>query len=158
MNTMFDDGYPHGALNYWKSNFLSALPDDAIDALVDQFTSSPSPMNKIMLEHFHGAATRVEPTATAFPHRDVADNLVLIGESLDPAQTDANIAWVREAYARLEPYMASGRYSNYIEDDDTSADPGLAAYGPNYARLQQLKSQYDPDNLFHRNSNIRPAG
>ena len=44
-------------------------------------------MNKLMLEHFHGAATRVDPTATAFPHRDVADNLVLIGEwTVDPAE------------------------------------------------------------------------
>ena len=117
-------------------------------------------MNKLMLEHFHGAATRVDPTATAFPHRDVADNLVLIGEWLDPAETDANVAWVREAYTRAEPFMGSGRYSNYAEaTDDTDGDvvdPGLAAYGPNYARLQNLKHQYDPENLFHRNSNVRP--
>jgi FAD/FMN-containing dehydrogenase len=51
--------------------------------------------------------------------------------------------------------LASGRYLNYL-DDDEAGDPVAAAYGPNYRRLQQLKAKYDPGNFFHMNQNIRP--
>jgi FAD/FMN-containing dehydrogenase len=32
------------------------------------------------------------------------------------------------------------------------------AYGENYRRLAEIKSKYDPDNVFHVNQNIKPAG
>ena len=59
LNTLIDDACPRGALNYWKSSFLSELSDDAIDTLVEQFAPCPPPMSLIVLEHFHGEATRV---------------------------------------------------------------------------------------------------
>jgi FAD/FMN-containing dehydrogenase len=58
LNSMLDDGYPKGALNYWKSSFLARLSDDAIDTTIENFASCPTPMGQILLEHFHGAATR----------------------------------------------------------------------------------------------------
>ena len=33
-----------------------------------------------------------------------------------------------------------------------------ASYGENYERLAQIKAKYDPDNFFHVNQNIKPAG
>ena len=71
MNTMLDGGFPRGALNYWKSAFLAGLSDEAIRTMIDCFAKCPTPMGALMLEHFHGAVTRVGPTDTAFPHRDV---------------------------------------------------------------------------------------
>jgi len=68
-NMMLDAGFPKGALNYWKSSFLGDLSDAAIEILVEKFSTCPSPMSGLLLEHLHGAATRVEATATAFPHR-----------------------------------------------------------------------------------------
>ena len=68
-NTMLDAGFPRGALNYWKSNFMMELSDQAIDTLVSQFAACPSPMSGLLLEHIHGAATRVGVSETAFPHR-----------------------------------------------------------------------------------------
>ena len=59
LNTILDDGYPRGALNYWKSSFLTALTDEAIDTMVDCYARCPSPMSQLLIEHFHGAATRV---------------------------------------------------------------------------------------------------
>jgi len=153
---MLDGGFPKGALNYWKSSFLATLSDDAIDTMIDAFARCPTPMGALLLEHFHGAATRVKATDTAFPHRTDGYNFLVLGQWMDAAQNDACIGWVRKTYADMERFMAPGRYVNYLGDDE-AGDPAAAAYGPNYKRLQELKKKYDPGNFFHVNQNIRPA-
>lgn len=155
LNGMLDAAYPKGALNYWKSSFLAQLSDDAIDTMIEGFARCPTPMGQLLLEHFHGAATRVEVGDTAFPHRVDGYNFLVLSEWTEPAQTDRCIAWARDTYAAMEPFVASGRYVNYLGDDETG-DPIAAAYGPNYRRLQELKTKYDPNNFFHMNQNIRP--
>jgi FAD/FMN-containing dehydrogenase len=155
-NTMLDAGFPRGALNYWKATFLTELSDAAIDTMVAGFQSCPSPMSGMVLEHFHGAVTRVGPTETAFPHRGEAYNLVIASEWLDPADTARNIAWTRQMYDAMRPYAARARYVNYLGDDETG-NPAEAAYGPNLPRLRMIKAQYDPANVFHVNQNIQPA-
>ncbi|HEY7316682.1 MAG TPA: FAD-binding oxidoreductase [Candidatus Binatia bacterium] len=154
-NRMLDAGFPRGALNYWKSHFMSELSDQAIDTLVSQFAACPSPMSGLVLEHIHGAATRVGMSETAFPHRREGYNLLIVSEWLDPADNARNIAWARESYDLMRPSFAAGRYVNYLGDDD-GKDAVAAAYGPNYQRLRMLKAKYDPTNLFHLNQNIRP--
>jgi len=156
LNGMLDAAYPKGALNYWKSSFLAQLSDDAIDTMIDCFARCPTPMGQLLLEHFHGAAARVGIGDTAFPHRADGHNLLVLSEWMDPAHTEPCIAWARKTYAAMESFMASGRYVNYLADDETG-DPIAAAYGPNYRRLQELKTRYDPSNFFHLNQNIRPA-
>ncbi|HEY7573529.1 MAG TPA: BBE domain-containing protein, partial [Thermoanaerobaculia bacterium] len=157
LNGMLDAAYPKGALNYWKSRFLSQLSDEVIDAMIDAFGRCPTPMGQLLLEHFHGAATRVPVGDTAFPHRSAGYNLVAISQWLDPAQTDGCIAWGKSTYAAMEKFMSAGRYVNYMSDDDTGDAAASAAYGPNYRRLQEVKRKYDPGNFFHRNVNVRPA-
>jgi FAD/FMN-containing dehydrogenase len=156
VNTLLDDGFPKGALNYWKSAFFTELSDAAVRTMVDAFGAAPSTMSGMVIENFHGAVTRVEPTATAFPHRRPGYNLALIGEWIDPAESDANIAWVSETFAALEPYMAPQVYVNYLGADDASRIRN--AYGPNYDRLLDLKRRYDPENRFRLNQNIDPSG
>jgi FAD/FMN-containing dehydrogenase len=124
--------------------------------MVAGFQSCPSPMSGMVLEHFHGAVTRVGPTETAFPHRGEAYNLVIASEWLDPADTARNIAWTRQMYDAMRPYAARARYVNYLGDDETG-NPAEAAYGPNLPRLRMIKAQYDPANVFHVNQNIQPA-
>ena len=155
-NTLLDDGFPKGALNYWKSSFLNELSDEAIDTLIAQFSTCPSPMSGLLLEHFHGEVTRVGQTDTAFPHRQTGYNLLVVSEWLDAADSDTNIAWARETYDAMRPYMAGGRYVNYLGEEE-GEDPVAAAYGPNYQRLRALKDTYDPQNLFHMNQNILPS-
>jgi FAD/FMN-containing dehydrogenase len=156
LNSMLDAAYPKGALNYWKSSFLAALSDDAINTMIESFARCPTTMGQILLEHFHGAATRVAVSDTAFPHRAKGYNLIVISEWIERGSTDQCIAWARQSYAHMEPFFASGRYVNYLGDDETG-DPVVMAYGPNYRRLQELKSKYDPNNFFHMNQNIRPS-
>ena len=155
LNSMLDAAYPKGALNYWKSNFLARLSDDAIDSMIDCFARCPTPMGQLLIEHFHGAATRVPVVDTAFPHRSDGYNFLVLAEWMDPGHTDRCIAWARETYAAMSPAFGAGRYVNYLADDDEPGDPVAAAYGPNYGRLRQLKAKYDPGNFFHLNQNIR---
>jgi FAD/FMN-containing dehydrogenase len=155
LNAMLDGAFPKGALNYWKSSFLAQLSDAAIDTLVDCFARCPTPMGQLLLEHFHGAVTRVNVGDTAFPHRAEGYNLIVLAEWIEPKDTDRCVAWARETYTAMEPFVGAGRYVNYLGDDETG-DPTAAAYGTNYRRLQEIKKKYDPSNFFHMNQNIRP--
>ena len=154
LNSMLDPAFPAGALNYWKAQFLTDLSDEAIQTLVERFEACPSPMSQIILEHFHGAATRVPVGDTACALRRSGFNVVIISQWTQAEDTDRNIAWARATFAALTPYLAPARYVNYLESD--AADAAKVAYGPNLDRLRQLKARWDPDNVFRRNVNILP--
>lgn len=156
-NTMLDASFQTGARNYWKSHFLPELADAAIDALVDLFARAPTPQCQVIIEHFHGAATRVPVEATAYALRDSGYNVLIVAQWSDPNDDDRSMAWARDGYARLAPFGGPRRYVNYLDTDD-SGDRALAAvYGPNLARLRQVKKTYDPGNVFCHNVNIPPA-
>jgi FAD/FMN-containing dehydrogenase len=154
LNGMIDGAFPKGALNYWKAQFLTDLTDDAIRAIVSGFESCPSPMSAIILEHFHGAASRVPVTATACTMRVTGFNVVIASQWMSPAETDRGITWARETFASLAPFLSTTRYVNYLEDD--APDPAAVAYGPNLPRLREIKAKYDPANVFRQNVNILP--
>ena len=89
VNAMLDAAYPKGALNYWKSNFLASLSDDALRTMIDCFAQCPTTMGQLLLEHFQGAVTRVGVTDTAFPHRAPGYNLLVLSEWMDPKDNNA---------------------------------------------------------------------
>ncbi|MCK1520491.1 FAD-binding oxidoreductase [Bradyrhizobium sp. 17] len=155
LNSMLDANYPRGALNYWKSNFLSELSDGAIATMIECFARCPTPTGQLLLEHIHGAAARVDARDTAFPHRQEGYNFLVLAQWMQPDDTRQCISWARETYEGMRPFFSSGRYVNYLDDDEVG-DPVAAAYGPNYRRLQQIKAKYDPNNFFRMNQNIRP--
>jgi FAD/FMN-containing dehydrogenase len=157
MNTLLDAGYPRGALNYWKTSFVDALDDGFIDTAIERFSKTPSPMNAVLLEHYHGEVTRIGATETAVAHRETGYNMLIPTVWLDPAETDANIAWTRETVEALTPYFAGRRWLNYLGDDDGD-DAVRAAFGRNYDRLLDVKRRYDPENVFHLNHNLDPSG
>ena len=156
VNTGVDWLFPAGGLNYWKSAFFSDLSDPGVEVMIRAFEQAPNELCALVVEDFHGAVTRVAPTAMAYPHREPGYNLLLISQWTDPADTDAGIAWARETFDSLSPYMADRSYTNYLSADDY--DRVRQAYGPNYERLVELKRRYDPDNLFRLNHNIDPNG
>jgi hypothetical protein len=71
---------------YWRSAFFKEPSEYVVGVLVDAFGRVPSPMSGMVIEHFHGPVTRIDPTATAYPHREPGYNLVLTGEWLDPTE------------------------------------------------------------------------
>jgi FAD/FMN-containing dehydrogenase len=156
VNTDADWLFSKGTLNYWKSAFFSELSEGAVEVLVDAFERTPSERCVLVVEEFHGAVTRVPPEATAYPHREPGFNLLLISQWTDPAATEAGIAWARQTFEALSPFMADRSYTNYLAADDH--DRVRQAFGPNYERLVQVKRRYDRHNRFRGNQNIDPNG
>jgi FAD/FMN-containing dehydrogenase len=155
---MADFLFPSGLYCYWKSSYLENLSDDAIRVIADFFARVPSKQTVVILEHNgHGAFERVPESATAFGHRRWPFNFLVTSAWAYARDTDRNIAWTRELFEAMSPYLAKTAYLNYLGAE--AQDRLVAAFGAaKYERLSALKAKFDPDNLFRLNQNILPAG
>jgi FAD/FMN-containing dehydrogenase len=156
LQSLFNPAVPHGWHYYWKSWELPPLTDAAIDALVEQAAAITSPRSYLIVFHLGGAMTRVGEADMAFGQRadghDLNINAVWLEDDPDP---DRHRAWARETYAKLAPHGLGRTYVNFLGDE--GSDRVRAAYGrEKYARLQQLKRTYDPENVLRGNQNIAP--
>lgn len=156
LQSMFDPFFPPGRQTYVKANFIRSLSDKAVDTVAEFAGTSPSVHTfGPWVEHWHGAATRVAVSDTAFPHRQYPYNFSVWSNWVSSSESEENIKWSRRCWDAMRPFMAHGSYVNYLEDE---GDPlARAAYGPNYDRLVALKNKYDPTNFFRMNHNIKPA-
>jgi FAD/FMN-containing dehydrogenase len=118
--------------------------------------NTPSTFTGVGLQQVCGAASRVEPTATAFPHRGRHNDFLILSQWQDPSHKARNIAWTQRFFEAMEPSLERGVYANNLGEE--GGDQVKAAYGPNYHRLAAVKADYDPTNLFRLNQNITPAG
>jgi FAD/FMN-containing dehydrogenase len=153
MQRMSDDTAPQGRRAYWKSCFLREVSDGAVDSVVDYASACTSPGTLVVLEHWHGAVARVAPHQTAFRARGQPFNLVVLGLWDDMKDDARNVAWTRDFYGAMQPWSTGLVYVNALGDDDRGRV--REAYGENYARLEQVKAKYDPENRFRCNQNIR---
>ncbi|MBI4339761.1 MAG: FAD-binding oxidoreductase [Chloroflexi bacterium] len=151
----FDPLLTPGARNYWKSHNLTNLTGAAIDAVVQQLTSLPSPQCEIFFGLIGGKASRIPRDATAYAHRDTLFAMNIHGRWEQASEDERGIAWTRHAFQSMTPYATGGVYVNFMTQEET--DRVGAAYGPSYERLRGLKRRYDPTNLFRLNQNIAPA-
>lgn len=154
MQQMIDAAAPFGLRSYWKGGFLRDLPDEAVDTFAEFAECCTSPRTLAILEHAHGATSRVRPDATAFPTRTDPFDLVLISLWNDATEDARHIDWTRRFYSAMQPWFAGSVYVNGLDQDDTGRVP--EAYGRNYTRLREVKAVYDPGNRFRRNQNIVP--
>ena len=151
----FDEGLSEGSRWYTRAHYLSGLPDEAIETLVRFGGDLRGPHTMAYLEPLGGAIGRVDPTATAFPHRDAPLGFHVLAGWDDPAQDDGIMEWVREFYGAMEPWATGGVYVNLLGEDEDDRVP--AAFRSNYERLQAVKRAWDPKNLFRNNHNIPPG-
>ena len=156
LQSMLDHHFPEGDRYYWTSLYLDELSDEAIDTVVEHARSRPSPRTTVPIRSRGGAVTRVDGAATAFPNRHSPFLLSVDGTWSDPADDETNVEWVRAFREAVEPYSADQQYLNFsmLETGEAAV---RAAYGDNYERLAAVKQRYDPENLFRRNANVRPA-
>jgi FAD/FMN-containing dehydrogenase len=150
----FDATNASGARNYWKSSNFAAFDDGAIDAFLEYGLDLPTPETKVGIAHLGGAAGRVPSDATAYPHRDAEFVANVTARWEDPGQDDECIGWARDAYAALTEYSTDGTYVNFISEETGEE---RFAYREDYDRLVEVKTEYDPGNVFRLNQNVKPA-
>jgi FAD/FMN-containing dehydrogenase len=150
----FDATVPHGLHYFWRSEYLGALDDRAIDTLVEHAWANRSPRSYTIMFQLGGAVRRVPDQATSFSGRG-AGFAVNINAVALPEEYGEQSAWARRFGQALHP-LSAGVYMNFLSDE--GQDRVRAAYGPiTYDRLAALKAVWDPDNFFRRNQNIKPS-
>ena len=155
---VYDEDYPDGLRYYWKSTSLQELPDAVIDIIVEHSERAPSDHSTIDIWYHGGAMAEPAEEVTAFGRRDIPYLINPEANWEDSADDAANVAWARDFLKALEPHAEQNLYLNFpsfLEEGDAMMK---AAFGRNYARLVELKTKYDPENLFRMNQNIKPAG
>jgi hypothetical protein len=133
---------------------LEELSDEAIDLIVEYGRARTSPFSQVLIQHLHGAASRVHPTETAFAQRQESYILgIFAAWTGDEAQK--HIEWTRSFWTATRRFGSPGVYVNFLGDE--GEERIRASYGVNYDRLVALKNRYDPTNFFHLNQNIKPT-
>ncbi len=149
-----DTSDPRARGGYVKSGFASEITPEMIDDILYGFEVHPQRGMNVVWQHAGGAISRVDSDATAFAHRHVKhDTLMLMDWPVDIDSTP-HVKWLKEYWATVEPHTR-GAYANDI--GDVPQDRVHRNYGGNYDRLLALKNQYDPGNLFRLNANIVPT-
>ncbi len=151
---MFDALYPPGHQWYWRADFVKELSDEAIARHIAHAAALPTMQSSMHLYPVNGAASRVDPHATAWSYRDATWAEVIVGVDPNPANAGTIKDWTIAYWEALHPYSMGGAYVNFMMDE--GQERVEATYRGNYPRLAAVKKQYDPTNLFHVNQNIRP--
>jgi FAD/FMN-containing dehydrogenase len=145
---------PYGRYYYERSSTLEELSDEAIDLIVEYGQARTSPFSQVLIQHLHGAASRVHPSWTAFTQRQESYILGIFAVwTNDEAQK--HIEWTRSFWTATRRFASPGVYVNFLGDE--GEERIRASYGVNYERLVALKNKYDPTNFFHLNQNIQPT-
>ena len=154
-----DEVFAEGYQNYWKSNFLKDLNEDAVNMIIDHVSKAPAPETVVLIEQVGNQVKRVSSTESAFNHRDARFSLLLCGMSSHADDAEKVVSWTKEFWNAMSPFTASSVYVNYLGPEDHEGEDRVKeAYGlEKYNRLVELKNKYDPNNLFRMNQNIKPT-
>jgi FAD/FMN-containing dehydrogenase len=156
---LLDATQPRGMHYYWKSEFMPQLTDGLLDAYHAQFAGMTAPANQIVLFQLDGAINEHAEDDGAVGNRDAAFACVVqsMAKGDDPSVVAANRDWVRGAWQALKPFSTGGNYVNFQTEDEPD-DRTAESYRSNLERLERVKAEFDPANLFRVCRNIRPAG
>ncbi len=152
----FDALNTHGGRSYWKSHHLKELSAACIDKVIEHAQHLPTDQCEVFIPHMEGAPSRVPEEDTAYAYRKTPFVLNIHTRWDSPQDDDANIAWTKNFFEQTKPY-ANGVYVNFLSDEGPQRVRD--AYPERvWERLVQLKTKYDPQNVFRMNQNIQPNG
>jgi FAD/FMN-containing dehydrogenase len=157
LQSLLDPLWPHGKHAYMKAGYVRELDDAAIETAARYHQEATSPASEIHIHHFGGAVARVDEGETAYRERQAPYVMNIIAAAHDSEGFDAHVDWAQRLYSDIEPSLTGGAYINFLSAE--GEERVRAAYGDEkFARLQALKDEYDPTNLFRLNQNIPPSG
>ena len=155
LQSLFDGLYTKGLQCYWRADFLNELSDELIEQHQEWGQKLPSMHSTVHVYPIDGAAHDAGSGDTAFSYRDAQYAEVIFGVDPDPAGADAIRDWCVGYWDAVHPHSAGGAYVNFMMEE--GQERVQATYRDNYDRLARVKAQYDPENVFRINQNIRPA-
>jgi FAD/FMN-containing dehydrogenase len=154
--SLLDATQPKGRRYYWKSEYLPKLQPELLAKTIGHAEAIASPHSAIILFPLDGALNRLPEDYSSVGNRDTAWvlNITASWEKVEDDKT--NIEWARAAWRDLRSFSTGGTYINFLTEEE--GDERIhAAYGNNYERLVEIKSKWDPGNLFCMNKNIAPS-
>lgn len=153
--SLLDATQPKGRRYYWKSEYISKIVPELLDKAIEHAERIVSPHSAIGLFSLGTAQSAYPADYSAAGNRDATAILIIPGSWEQMADDQVNIEWVRNAWQDMRRFSTGGTYVNFLTEEE-HGDRLRAAYGQNYARLVEVKSKWDPTNLFHMNKNIAP--
>jgi FAD/FMN-containing dehydrogenase len=157
MQSLIDALHPAGDGNYFKSHHMADLPDAAIAALVRAHQAVSSPRDEIHVQDLRGAVAREPGGGSAFPQREAPYVLNVIAKWTGGGSGPEHVDWARDVVASLEEFGTGAAYVNFLSDPEDTGRLRTAYGDETYDRLAKVKAQWDPENVFHLNQNIKPA-
>jgi FAD/FMN-containing dehydrogenase len=154
LQSLFDGLYTKGLQCYWRADFVNELSDELIDRHLEWSQQLPTMHSTMHMYPIDGAVHDVGVDDTAFSYRDAGFAEVIFAVDPDPGNASALRDWCVGYWDATHPYSAGGAYVNFMMDE--GQERVQATYRDNYGRLATVKGQYDPDNVFHVNQNVRP--
>jgi FAD/FMN-containing dehydrogenase len=156
LQTLLDAQQPKGRRYYWKSEYLPKIEPALCEKVIAHSTQIRSPHSAVILFHIGGALNRLSEDYSAVGNRDARFVLNITSAWEQAADDSANIDWARSAWTDMKSFSTGGTYINFLTEDD-GPERTAAALGSRVGRLAQVKSKWDPANVFRTNRNIAPS-
>ena len=154
---MFDGSEPKGHHYYWKTEYLAGLSNQFLDTFRDSASKVTSLLSESLIIHLAGALNDLADDDGAVGNREARFMSAFAGQWPPDSGADERIAWVRQAWENVRPFSTGGNYLNF-QTADEDEERIRATYGNYFDRLVNVKEEYDLDNVFRSNRNIRPSG
>ena len=155
LQALLDATQPKGRRYYWKSEYLPRIDPALCSKVIEHSGQIRSPHSSIILFQLEGALNRVGAGRSPAGNRDARYVINIAGAWDRPDEDSVHIAWVREAWSVMKQFSTGGAYINFMTGDEGS-DRVKAALGNALPRLAEVKSRWDPQNMFRTNRNIKP--
>lgn len=153
--SLLDATQPKGRRYYWKSEYLPGYEPEMLAKLIEHAGHIVSPHSAIVVFPLDGAQNLLSDDYSPMGNRDAAAvlNISASWESVEDDQ--ANLGWARTSWQDMKRFSTGGTYINFLTEEE---DGGRIrdAYRKTYDRLVEVKTKWDPTNLFRMNKNIAP--
>jgi FAD/FMN-containing dehydrogenase len=153
--SIIDATQPKGRRYYWKSEYLPKLEKEMLPKVVEHAGRILSPHSGVILFPIDGPLNRLGEDHSAVGNRSATRVLNITASWENTKDDESNIEWARGAWRDMRQFSTGGTYINFLTEEE-GGERIKDAFGKNYERLVEVKTKWDPGNLFRVNKNITP--